>query len=147
MQELIKGLLQNHLNMIVGFNVNRVNAEKAENVQGDVQINYVPNIKDVSSVSVPAFDEPVAKIEFSFKVEYKIGESVPAHIEMGGNILWNQDTENVVETWQNQGDLPENIRAPLMNDMYRKLLSEATGISQTLNMLPPIPTPQVQQNQ
>lgn len=133
--------------MIVGFNVNSIDAEKADNVGGNLQINYAPDIKNVSSVSVPAFEEEVAKIEFSFLVEYNAGDSTPAHIEMEGNILWNGDTESVVETWENEGNLPQNIRAPLMNDLYRKLLSEATGIADTLNMLPPIPTPQVQQNQ
>lgn len=130
--------------MIVGFNVNSIDAEKSDNIGGNLQINYVPEIKEVTSTGVAAFDDEVAKIDFSFRVEYTSGDSVPAHIEMNGNVLWNGDTETVVETWEEEGQLPENIRAPLMNDLYRKLLSEATGVADTLSMLPPIPTPQVQ---
>lgn len=133
--------------MIVGFNVDRIEAEKEQNVQGNLQINYVPQIEDVSAVSVNAFDEEVAKIDFTFRVEYTAGDQVQAEIVIEGNVLWNGDTEEVVDTWEEDEELPENIRAPLMNDLYRKLLSESVGIADTLNMLPPIPTPQVQQDQ
>ncbi len=132
--------------MIVGFNVNSIDADKADNIGGNLQINYVPTIENVSSVNVSAFENEVAKIEFKFLVEYNAGDKTVAHIEMEGNVLWNGDTESVVENWEENSNLPEDIRAPLMNDLYRKLLSEATGIADTLSMLPPIPTPQVQQN-
>lgn len=132
--------------MIVGFNVNSIDADKADNIGGNLQINYVPTIENVSSVNVSAFENEVAKIEFKFLVEYNAGDKTVAHIEMEGNVLWNGDTESVVGNWEENSNLPEDIRAPLMNDLYRKLLSEATGIADTLSMLPPIPTPQVQQN-
>jgi hypothetical protein len=133
--------------MIVGFNVDRIEAEKDQEIQGNLQINYVPQIKEVSSVSVNAFDEEVAKIDFTFTVEYTAGEQVQAEIVIEGNVLWNGDTEGIIENWEDSGELPEKIRAPLMNDLYRKLISESVGIADTLNMLPPIPTPQVQQDQ
>jgi len=142
--ELIKGLLSKPRNMIVGFNVNSIDADKADNIGGNLQINYVPKIENVESVSVNAFENEVAKIKFTFLVEYNAGNNTVAHIEMEGNVLWNGDTESVVENWEENSNLPEDIRAPLMNDLYRKLLSEATGIADTLSMLPPIPTPQVQ---
>jgi len=131
--------------MIVGFNVDRIEAEKEENVQGNLQINYVPEIENVESVKVNAFEEEIAKIDFTFTVEYNAGENKQAEIEIEGNVLWNGNTEEVVSTWEESKELPENIQAPLMNDLYRKLLSESVGIADTLNMLPPIPTPQVEQ--
>ncbi|MFB6242276.1 MAG: hypothetical protein ABEJ36_05770 [Candidatus Nanosalina sp.] len=133
--------------MIVGFNVDRIEAEKEQEVQGNLQINYVPKIEDVSSVSVNAFDEEVAQIDFTFTVEYTAGDQVQADIVIEGNVLWNGDTEELVDTWEESEELPEKIQAPLMNDLYRKLISESVGIADTLNMLPPIPTPQVQQDQ
>ena len=133
--------------MIVGFNVNSIDAEKSENIGGDLQINYAPEITSVTSTGVKAFEDEVAKIEFKFRVDYSAGNSVPAHIQMEGNILWNGDTKDIVETWEENEQLPEQIKAPLMNDLYRKLLSEATGVADTLSMIPPIPTPQVQKQQ
>jgi hypothetical protein len=132
--------------MIVGFNVNEIEAEKAENVGGNLQINYAPTIDDIESASVNAFDEEVAKIDYTFRVQYVSNDQVRAEIKIVGNVLWNGDTEEIVETWEEEEDLLEDIRAPLMNDLYRKLLSESVGIADTLNMLPPIPTPQVDQN-
>ena len=133
--------------MIVGFNVNSIDADKSEDIGGDLQINYAPEITSVESTGVRAFDDEVAKIDFKFRVEYSTGNSVPAHIQMQGNVLWNGNTKDIVETWEESEQLPEQIKAPLMNDLYRKLLSEATGVADTLSMLPPIPTPQVQKQQ
>lgn len=132
--------------MIVGFNVDSIDASKQENARGNLKINYVPEIENVESASVSAFDEEVAKIDFNFSVRYMAGDEVRAEINIAGNVLWNGDTETIVETWEEEGELDESMRAPLMNDMYRKLLSEAVGIADTLSMLPPIPTPQVDQN-
>lgn len=132
--------------MIVGFNVDSIDASKQENARGNLKINYVPEIENVESASVNAFDEEVAKIDFNFSVRYMAGEDVRAEINIAGNVLWNGDTEEIVETWEEEGELAESMRAPLMNDLYRKLLSEAVGIADTLSMLPPIPTPQVDQN-
>ena len=133
--------------MIVGFNVNSISATKQDNVGGNLQINYVPKIQKVESASVNAFEEDIAKIYFSFKVEYTAGDQVQAEIEIDGDVLWNGDTGEVVSTWEEEEKIPDNIQAPLMNDLYRKMLSEAVGIADTLKMLPPIPTPQVNKKQ
>lgn len=132
--------------MIVGFNVDSIEASKAENARGNLQINYVPEIENVEATSVSAFDEEIAKIDFTFSVNYMSGEDVRAEIKISGNVLWNGETEKIVSTWEDEEQLDESIRAPLMNDMYRKLLSEAVGIADTLGMIPPFPTPQVDQN-
>lgn len=132
--------------MIVGFNVDSIEAHRQDNAQGNLKINYSPKIKNVESASVNAFDEEVARIDFDFSVKYMAGDEARAEINISGNVLWNGDTEKIVETWEESEELDESIRAPLMNDMYRKLLSEAVGIADTLNMLPPIPTPQVDRN-
>ncbi len=132
--------------MIVGFNVDSIEASKDKNASGNLQINYVPEITNVEAASVSAFDEEIAKIEFSFGVNYMSGDEVRAEINIDGNVLWNGDTEKIVSTWEEEEQLDESIRAPLMNDMYRKLLSEAVGIADTLGMIPPFPTPQVDKN-
>ena len=129
--------------MIVGFNVTDLEASQEENVQGDLQINYTPEIKSVEKTSVNAFEEEVAKIYYSFSVDYEADGQVGAQIKLSGNVLWKGNTEEIVEAWEENQQLPEKINAPLMNDMYRKLISEAVGVADTLNLLPPVPTPQV----
>lgn len=131
--------------MIVGFNIDAIDASKQENAGGDLQVNYRPEITDIESAEVNAFEEPVAKIDFTFTVSYVAGDEEAATIEMEGNVLWKGNVDIVTETWDEDQKLPEEIEAPLMNELYRKLLSEAVGIANTLNLLPPIPTPQVEQ--
>lgn len=129
--------------MIVGFNVTDLEASQEENVQGDLQINYTPEIKSVERTTVNAFEEEVAKIYYSFSVDYEADGKVGAQIKLSGNVLWKGNTDEIVEAWEENQQLPEKINAPLMNDMYRKLISEAVGVADTLNLLPPVPTPQV----
>lgn len=129
--------------MIVGFNIDAIEASKEDNARGNLQINYTPEITNVSSVRVSAFDEEVAKIEFDFTVSYEASGNKAAEILMSGNVLWKGQLEELKNEWEENEDLAEEVRAPLMNELYRKLLSEAVGVANTLSLLPPIPTPQV----
>lgn len=130
--------------MIVGFNVDSLNAEKYEGAaNGNLEVNYNPKILDIQEASVNAFDEKVAKIEFEFNVSYNVGDDVGAEIVLEGNVLWKGQLEEIIEEWDENEKLLEKIQAPLMNDLYRRCLSQAVGISDTLGLLPPIPTPRV----
>jgi len=129
--------------MIVGFNIDTIEASKEGNARGNLQINYTPEITNVSSVRVSAFDEEVAKIEFDFTVSYEASGNKAAEILMSGNVLWKGQLEDLKNEWDENEELAEEVRAPLMNELYRKLLSEAVGVANTLSLLPPIPTPQV----
>jgi hypothetical protein len=132
--------------MIVGFDVNTVEAEKDENIGSNLQINYTPEIKDVERAQVNAFEEEVVQISYGFTVDYVNGDVSKASIRIDGSVLWNGDTDEIIEHWEENQELPENVNTPLMNDLYRKLLSESVGIADTLSMLPPIPTPTVGQD-
>lgn len=130
--------------MIVGFNVTDLEAHQEKGVQGNLQINYTPVIEDVERATVNAFEEEVARIDYSFTVSYDAEENTGAEIKLSGNVLWKGQVDEIVEEWETNNQLPEKINAPLMNDMYRKLISEAVGVADTLNLLPPVPTPQVE---
>ncbi len=129
--------------MIVGFNVDAIDAEKGEGSQGNIQINYNPEIQEITETRVDAFEEPVARIDYSFTVQYQAGGEQAAHIRMSGNVLWKGDAEDVVEEWNENSVLLEDIEAPLMNELYRRLISEAVGVANTLSLLPPVPTPKI----
>ena len=129
--------------MIVGFNIDSIEAEKGSGSNGNIQVNYAPKIKDVTEQSVNAIDEPVAKIDFEFDVNYMTGDTQAAQIQMSGHILWKNQLDEIMDLWEEDETLPEKVNTPLMNEMYKKLLSEAVGVADTLNLLPPIPTPTV----
>jgi hypothetical protein len=62
---------------------------------------------------------------------------------MSGNVLWKGHLEEITESWEEDEELPEDVNVPLMNELYRKCLSESVGVANSLGLLPPIPTPQV----
>ena len=131
--------------MIVGFNIDSIEAEKGSGSNGNIQVNYAPKILEVTEETVSAINEPVAKIDFEFSVNYMTGEEKAAEIQMSGHILWKGQLEEIMNSWEEDETLPEKVNTPLMNEMYKKLLSEAVGVADTLNLLPPIPTPTVDQ--
>lgn len=131
--------------MIVGFNIDSLNAEKKEGAaQGQLQVNYSPEIESIEEATVNAFDDEVAKIDFKFTVSYDVQETTGAEIVMEGNILWKGGLEEILESWEEDEQLPEEVQAPLMNDLYRKCISQAVGVADTLGLLPPIPTPRIE---
>lgn len=129
--------------MIVGFNIESLEGSREDGAQGNLQVQYNPKITSIEKASVSAIDGDVAKIDFTFEVNYVAGSERAASINFEGHVLWNGDTEKVLETWEEDEKLPDEINAPLMNDLYRKCLSQAVGIADTLNLIPPIPTPTV----
>ncbi|MFB6245717.1 MAG: hypothetical protein ABEJ03_05225 [Candidatus Nanohaloarchaea archaeon] len=133
--------------MIVGFNIESLDGSRGGSVPGNLQVQYNPVIESVEAAEVSAMDSEVARIDFRFEVKYTSDQSdgSAAEISLSGNILWNGDTEEIVDHWEENNSLPDEVNAPLMNDMYRKCLSQAVGIADTLNLLPPIPTPTVDQ--
>ncbi len=129
--------------MIVGFNIDSMEASKEGSARGDLQINYTPKILNVEEVTVSAFEEKVARIEFDFTVNYTANDESAAEILMSGNVLWKGHLDEITASWDEDESLPDEMRAPLMNELYRRLLSEAVGVANTLSLLPPIPTPRV----
>jgi hypothetical protein len=131
--------------MIVGFNVDSLNASKNRGTQsGDVQVNYRPEIKSVESAKVNAIDNEVAKIDFKFTVNYSVKEQTAAEIVLEGNILWNgKNNQKIIENWEENEELPENVRKVILNNLYRKSISQSVGVADTLGLIPPVPTPRI----
>lgn len=130
--------------MIVGFNVDSLDAEKKSGApQGSLQVNYNPEIKGVEKASVNAMNEEVAKIDFSFTVSYTVQDATAAEIVLEGNILWNQGVDELVEEYEETGQLPDEVRKTLMNNLYRKCISQSVGVADTLGLIPPVPTPRI----
>lgn len=131
--------------MILGFNIGSIQASRSEGSTGDLQIHYRPKIEDVEATEVSGVDEEVAKVFFKFRVIYEAGGTEAASIDFEGNVIWRGNLDEIQEAWEENESLPEEVEARFMNDLYKKCLSQAVGIADTLNLLPPIPTPRVDQ--
>lgn len=132
--------------MIVGFNVDSLSADKKDSTpQGNLQVNYHPELLGVESAKVSAFDGEVAKINFKFTVEYTVADQTAAEIILEGNMLWNGDTDELVDSWEENEELPEKVNKVVLNDLYRKSISQSVGVADTLGLIPPVPTPRIDQ--
>lgn len=129
--------------MIVGFSLQRVEAEKKTPGQGKLNINYNSSIEDVTEATVSAIDESVARITFSLPISYQQGDTEVAEIQFGGSVLWQKDAADVIEQWEEDGSLDKEISTAVTNHVFRKCLTHAVGLADSLDLPSPVPMPRV----
>lgn len=130
--------------MIVGFSISQMQAEGGEGKgQGDVQVNYSPELKGVSDKKVAAFEDKIAAIDFSFTISYRRDKKEFANISLAGQVLWKGDVEHLLATWQEKETLPAEMYESFMNNLYRRCLTRAVSTAETLNLPSPIPMPRI----
>lgn len=131
--------------MIVGFSLEHAEADKKQAKQGELNINYRHDVTGVEEASVSAINDPVARIRFSFKITYRQNEEDVATINFDGNVLWQQNAEQVIETWDESGELDDQVSTAVANHIFRKCLTQAVGLADSLDMPSPVPMPKVGQ--
>lgn len=131
--------------MIVGFSLDHVEAEKKTPGQGELNINYNSTIEDVTKAAVPSLDETVARITFSFPITYQQGDKNVAEIAFSGSVLWQQDAEDVIDQWEDEQSLDQDISSAVTNHVFRKCLTHAVGLADSLDLPSPVPMPRVDQ--
>ncbi len=129
--------------MIVGFSLQHVEAEKKTPGQGKLNINYNSSIEDVTAAKVSAMDETVARITFSLPILYQQGDKDVAEIQFSGSVLWQKDAEDVIAQWEEDGSLDKDISAAVTNHVFRKCLTHAVGLADSLDLPSPVPMPRV----
>lgn len=129
--------------MIVGFSIRKMAAERHTAKQGELGINYSADITDVEEAEVPAFDDPVARIHFDIDIAYTQDEEDVAEMAFTGTVLWQGDAEDLIDGWEAEEGLPDNVGAVVTNHVFRKCLTKAVGMADALDLPSPVPMPQV----
>lgn len=129
--------------MIVGFSLDRAEAQKHESGQGNVNINHRHRIEDVDAATVNAVDDAVARIRFTFQVRYQQQDTTLADINFDGSVLWQQQNGDIVAAWDEQEELPDDVSKAVANHIYRKCLTQAVGLADSLELPSPVPMPQM----
>lgn len=133
--------------MIVGFSLQDLEAHTYSPKRGDMNINYSHKITDVAEADVPAIDDDVARVHFTFNITYqKDGEDV-ADIAFDGTLLWQKDSEAVIEHWEENEALPEDVTPVVANYIFRKGLTQAVYLADTLDLPSPVPMPTIRGKQ
>lgn len=129
--------------MIVGFSLDSADAQKHDAVQGNVNVNYRHRVDAVEAADVNAMGGTVARIVFTFDITYEQEDTTVADISFEGGVLWQQDADDLVNAWNEDDSLPDDVSAAAANHIYRKCLTQAVGLADALELPSPVPMPQV----
>lgn len=133
--------------MIVGFSLQNVEANRNQAKQGNLNVNYRHDIIDVEAAEVAAIDEQIARITFAFDIAYRQDEEDVAAVNFEGTVLWQQDADQLLEQWEENGQIDEQVSAVVANHIFRKCLTQAVGLADALDLPSPVPMPRIGNNQ
>ena len=130
---------------IVGFNFEKIVAEKNEQVSGRINISNNVSVKNVekTDLSLGKASQKGLKFEFVFTSSYepKIGSIV-----LQGNVIFVDEEKKINEilsTWKKNKRVPNDIMRSLMNTILNKCNIEALILSRDINLPAPVPLPKV----
>lgn len=129
--------------MIVGFSLEHAEADKQSFSGGNFNINYRHTIAAVEEADIDAVQDTVARIRFTFEVSYQREADTLAAIEFEGIALWQDDADTVIEQWDENEEMPEDVSNAVANHIYRKCLTQAVGLADALELPSPVPMPQM----
>jgi|TARA_Y100000310_G_scaffold340439_1_gene436231 hypothetical protein len=131
--------------MIVGFNFNKISAEKNESVKGKIDVNNNVSIKEVqeASFSLGKKDQNGVRFVFEFTSKY---EPEVGLIKFEGDVLYvdnEKAIKEIVDSWKKDKKLKKEIMGGILNTVLTKSNVQALILSQQINLPPPIPMPKV----
>ncbi len=127
---------------VIGVNLRKIDSEREDDVGGNLKVNNTPKIKEVKMRTVGSLGKEALSIDFDYLCEYSKDDEKIAEIEIGGEVLFlTDDPEGVLENWEENKDLPDEIVVPVINSIMRKSLTKAVDISESLQIPPPIRFP------
>ncbi len=126
---------------VIGFNFRSISAHADEkNMKGDININSTPTIENIEKhdLSAIGIDEAGA-IKFKFVTSY--GPSA-GEIKFEGEILYQvDDTKKILKQWKDGNKIDEKLALDVLNAIFRRCLSKAVELADSLRLPPPIRFP------
>lgn len=133
---------------VIGINIKSIEADREDQVQGNLQVNNSPRIIDVQEKSVGSLGKDALSIDFEYTCSYdeEGGDQGVAEIVMGGEVLFmTENPGEVVENWDENKDLPNEITVPVINSVMRKCLTRSVDLSEELQLPPPLRFPRAKE--
>ena len=130
---------------IVGFNFDRIEADKRGVVKGKINISNNVAIKNVQEHDLNLGKNKQGALQFRFEFtstyEPKVG-----NIILNGNVIFMEDTKKVKEIlahWKKEKKVPQDVMTGIINSILSRCNIQALILSQEINLPPPIPLPRV----
>lgn len=127
--------------MIIGINLDFIEAKKHSIPEGNIRIDNKTKITGIQEISTPFSKEKATKINFTFQTTYKTDKKAIGEIQVGGNVIVRGEREKIHETWTKEKKLPEDIALPVMNNILRKSITRVIDLSEQIMLPPPINLP------
>ncbi len=137
--------------MIVGFNFNRLIAERRIQKVGRININNNIRIMNVEESDVVTQKNASAlNISFEFSSNYTSDKSKEksdvGQILITGSAVYVDDKRKILsmlKTWNKDKKLPEDIISGVLTELLTRANIEAVILSKEVNLPPPMPMPRV----
>ena len=130
---------------IVGFNFNRMNAERKGGVKGKINISNNVAIKSIEehNISIEKSKQNSLKFKFEFtsKFEPEIGS-----ITLEGDVLLIEEAKkakDILDSWKKDKKVPKDVMTDVLNTILARCNVEAILLSREISLPPPIPLPKV----
>ena len=132
---------------IIGFNFEKISADRKKNMQGKIEISSNINIKTIEHEKIDMIkDQTSLKFAFDFTIDYKPDL---ASLSLQGTTILLFDKErakDILKKWKNK-KIAEDIRLPLFNFIMTKCNLRALQLEEELNLPPHLPLPKIQPQQ
>jgi len=129
---------------IIGFNFDKVEAEKKNPIKGKISIKHNFGVKKLEEEKLPiGKSEKALRADFEYNVSYepKIGS-----ISIKGNLLLMEDPKKhkeILNSWKKDKKIPTEIMSQMINAIILRCNIKALTLSQDVNLPPHIPLPRL----
>jgi hypothetical protein len=127
---------------VIGLRFRSFEAKREQGrITPQIKINSVPKITDVKETNIPMFDKKALSVDFEFVTEYNpnIG-----NIKMSGELYFMaKDNKEVMKSWKNKKEVPEDMRISVLNHLFRACLIKIANLADDLQLPPPMAIPRV----
>jgi hypothetical protein len=133
---------------IVGFNYDKITAEKTNQITGKLNIKNNLSIKNIEQEKLPVGrSEEVLKLDFEYLADYEpdIGKIV-----LNGHILLMEDPKKIKEiqdSWNKDKTLLKEITPLIFNSILGRCNIKGLTLSQEINLPPQIRLPFMKQQE
>jgi len=128
---------------VIGFSINKINAERKAHVKGKLEIKQGINIDDIKKEEVSISKSPAVSFEFTYSLEYSPGFG---KIEIKGTLVAldeNNESKEILKEWKKKKFAESGIKLSLFNFIMAKCNLKALQLEEEIGFPLHIPMPKL----
>jgi len=131
---------------IGGFLIKEVHAEREDEWKGSVSVTNNVNVKSVKHATAEKYGKDCIEVGFEISSKYsnESGDEVAKMLATGNVLLFDEDTERIMQDWKKSKELPDDLHVAVLNLVLRKCLTKFMALADDLGLPPPVGLPYAQ---